>query len=563
MFAPSLSRANFLRGSAGLLVAQAMGGAARAQAVSAAAVLYAPTDYRAREPGKSGGTLRVSVATDTGILDPHALAATNVQWIGRILFDNLVYLDESGNITPWLAKDWTISPDGKTYTFALRDDVTFSDGSKFNAEAVLLNLQHMRDPKTKSPLAGTYIQPYASGRIVDEYIFEATLHQAYSPFLNVLAQSWLAMESPKVIREHPASLLYHPVGSGPFVLENYAPQQGMSFVRRPDYNWSPSLIGHQGPAYLDRLEFEFVPDASVRYFSLASGEYHFTTDVPPQAAAAIDAQPDLVMTDRIRMGAPFRPIAFNVTKPPFDDIRVRRAVARALNRDGMTQIAGFGLFRPVSNFLSETTQYFDDKSSAQLSYDTNAAAALLDEAGWTGRDADGYRTKNGTRLGARIAMTTAAASVPVLVQVQADLRTAGFELTLDAVPIGTAQLMRNNGDYQAMSGGVWHTNTPDALYINYHGSQIPNATHAGQNVSQLNDPQLNALLDQARLSHDPEVLKPLYAAAQARLIELVPAVPIYENQTVVAYHKTLQGVIYDTSHETPHFETIWFGERTA
>jgi len=563
MLTPHLSRSSFLRGSVGLLVAQAIGGSARAEGVTEAPVLYAPSDYRASGAGKAGGTLKVSVATDTGTLDPHALSATNVQWIGRILFDNLVYLDETGNITPWLAKSWTISPDGTIYTFYLRDDVTFSDGSKFNAAAVLLNLQHMRDPKTKSPLAGTYIEPYASGRIVDEYTFEATLHEPYSPFLNVLAQSWLAMESPEVIAKHPASLLYHPVGSGPFVLESYTPQQGMIFFRRPDYNWGPALIGHQGPAYLDRLEFEFVPDASVRYFSLASGEYHFTIDVPAQAGAAIAAQPDLVLENRIRMGAPNRPIAFNVTKPPFEDVRIRRGVAKTINRDGITEIAGFGLYRQISNFLSETTQFFDDSASGQLSYDPAAAGVLFDEAGWPSRDAEGYRTKDGERLSARIAITSSVTSLPTLVQIQSDLRAGGFELVFDAMPAGTAQLLRNNGNYQMMSGGVWHTNTPDALYINYHGSQIPNATHAGQNVSQLNDQRLNDLLEGARLTTDPATLKSLYAAAQARLIELVPAVPVYENQTIVAYHKALRGVIYDTSHETPHFETIWFGDDAA
>jgi len=558
-----LSRSRFLRGTAGALAASVMGSMVRVQNTAAAAFAYAPSDYRVQGAGKFGGRLRVSVATDTGTLDPHALAATNVQWIGRILFDNLVYLDELGNITPWLAKSWTVSPNGMVYTFNLRDDVTFSDGARFNAEAVLLNLEHMRNPATKSPLAGTYIQPYATGRILDEYTFEATLHMPYSPFLNVLAQSWLAMESPKAIREHPESLLYHPVGSGPFVLETYAPQQGMSFIRRPDYNWSPPFIGHHGPAYLDRLEFEFVPDASVRYFSLASGEYDFTTDVPAQAATAIGGDEALVLTDRVRMGAPNRPLAFNTTKAPFDDVRVRRAAALAIDRDGIALIAGFGLYRPIANFLSETTQYFDSSAGGQLAYDMDAANRLLDEAGWIGRDAAGYRTKNGERLAFRIAVTPAAASVPVLVQIQADLRSVGFALTLDEMPVGTAQLLRNSGDYQAMSGGVWHTNTPDALYINYHGTQIPSATQAGQNTSRLNDPQLNDLLARARKSNDSTVQKPLYAQAQARLIELVPAVPAYENQSVVAYNKSVRGVVYDTSHQTPHFETMWLAERTV
>ena len=554
-----LSRSTFLRGGVGLTALFAS-----ARPVLADAPLDLPVGgHREISPGRPGGTLRVSVATDIGSLDPHALSATNVQWIGRILFDNLVYLDEQGMPSPWLAKSWIISPDGKTYTFSLRDDVTFSDGAKFNAEAVLINLEHMRAPATKSPLAGTYIQPYASGRVVDEFTFEATLRAAYSPFLNVLAQSWLAMESPKTITECPASLAYHPVGSGPFILESYKPQLGMSFIRRPDYNWSAPVTGHQGAAYLDRLEFEFVPDASVRYFSLASGEYDFTTDVPAQAAAAAQADQALTLTNRVRMGCPNRAIAFNVTKPPFDDLRVRRATALAMDRDGVAEIAGFGTYRPIANFLSETTQYYDASAASSLAYDPDEANRLFDEAGWTGRDADGYRNRNGERLGAKIAITSTLSSIPVIVEIQSDLCRVGFDLQLEALPSGQLLQQRNAGQYQAMSGGVWHTNTPDALYINYHGSQIPGWKQGGQNTSRLNDPQLNTLLEQARETNDTGALRSLYAQAQARLIELVPAVPLYDNHTVIAYGSHVRGVIYDTSHETPHFETIWLDEGAA
>jgi peptide/nickel transport system substrate-binding protein len=123
--------------------------------------------------------------------------------------------------------------------------------------------------------------------------------------------------------------------------------------------------------------------------------------------------------------------------------------------------------------------------------------------------------------------------------------------------MGQLLQQRNAGRYQAMTGGVWHTNTPDALYINYHGSQIPDGTRGGQNISRLDDPQLNTLLEQARETNDAGALRSLYAQAQARLIELVPAVPLYDNHTVIAFANHVRGVIYDTSHETPHFETIW------
>ncbi|MGO9817147.1 MAG: ABC transporter substrate-binding protein [Acidocella sp.] len=553
-----LTRSAFLRGGAGAAALLAAG-AARADAP-----LGLPSGgYRETQPGRPGGTLRASVALDIGALDPHALYATNVEWIGRLLFDNLVYLDEQGRPAPWLATSWTISPDGKTYTFSLRDDVTFSDGAKFNAEAVLLNLEHMRAPATKSPLAATYIQPYASGRVVDEYTFEATLHAPYSPFLYVLAQAWLAMESPKVIKERPLSLNTNPIGSGPFILDSYMPQLGMSFTRRPDYNWSPPVTGHKGPAYLDRLEFEFVPDASVRYFSLASGEYDLTIDLPPQAGAAALANPALAVTNRVRMGCPNRAIAFNVAAPPFDDIRVRRAAALAMDRSGIAQIAGFGLYRPIANFLSETTPFYDASAAGALAYDPAHANALLDEAGWTGRDAEGYRTKAGTRLAASVAIAVGVTSIPVMVEIQSDMRRVGFDLQLEALPTGMLLQQRIAGQYQAMSGGVWHTNTPDALYINYHGSQIPTFHEGGQNTSRLNDPALNALLEQAREATDTAALTALYAQAQARLIELVPAVPLYDNQSLIGFGTRVRGVIYDTSHETPHFETIWLQESAA
>jgi peptide/nickel transport system substrate-binding protein len=222
-------------------------------------------DYReSGVPGRNGGTIRISAAADTGTLDLHAISHTNAQWLGRLIYDNLVYLDEQGNPTPWLANSWTISPDGKTYTFHLRRGVTFSDGAPFDAEAVLVNLEHMRDPKTKSPLAAAYIAPYVSGRVVDRYTFEATLREPYAPFLNVLAQSWLAMMSPKAIREHPETLASKPVGSGPFVVESYVRQQGINLRRRKDYAWAPPYLAHRGPAYVDRIDVAFVPEALIR-----------------------------------------------------------------------------------------------------------------------------------------------------------------------------------------------------------------------------------------------------------------------------------------------------------
>ena len=522
---------------------------------------YAAEDYREAAPGKPGGTLRISTASDTTTLDVHSISHGNVQWLGRILFDCLLYQDEQGNISPWLAKSWDISPDGKTYTFHLRDDVTFSDGEKFNARAVQINLEHMRDPATKSPLAAAYIAPYVNGRIVDEYTFEAHLREPYSPFLDVLAQSWLSMISPRQILEAPKSIAEHAIGSGPFVLESYTRDQGATFVRRKGYNWAPPVTRHNGEAYLDRLELSIVPEPMIRFSALESGQSDFTVDAPAQNARAIRSNPDLQMSSRIRKANPFRSLTFNVEQFPFQDVQVRRAVAKAIDRDGLAWITGFGEYQPKSDFLAANTRYYDPTFKDVLAYDVAEANRILDQAGWGERDARGYRVKDGQRLSARLLMyETGAFPGSVAVAIQADLKKVGFELAIDLLPLAQVTERRYASNFQAIAGGYWHTNTPDGLYILYHSNAISTPKLIGQNAGRFRDDALDAALSAARRSTDPVELAALYRTAQQRLVETVPAVPVYESHVLVAYRKAVRGVIFDTSHNTPFFTSIWLDQ---
>ncbi|ABR91241.1 ABC-type transport system, periplasmic component [Janthinobacterium sp. Marseille] len=519
---------------------------------------YAPEDYYQKGEGKSGGTLRATVAADTTTFDVHSISHGNVQWLGRILYDGLVYQDEQGNISPWLAKSWEISPDGKTYTFHLRDDVTFSDGVRFNAEAVQVNLEHMRDPATKSPLAAAYIRPYLRGRIVDEYTFEATLSEPYSPFLDVLAQSWLSMISPKQIRENPKSIAEHPIGSGPFVLESYVRAQGANFVKRADYNWAPPVVRHKGPAYLDRIELTFVPEAMIRYSSLQSAQSDFTLDAPAQNAQAIRADPALRFHSRVRKGNPFRSLTLNVEKAPFNDVQIRKALALAIDREGVAWITGFGEYEPKSDFLAANSRYYDPSFKNALTYNVAEANRLFDQAGWTTRDDKGYRTKDGKRLSATVLITeNPAFPNSVAVAIQADARKVGFELNIELLPLAVITDRRYVGDYQALGGGYWHTNTPDGLYILYHSNSIASEKLIGQNSSRLRDAELDDVLERARKSNDPVELKALYSQAQRRLTEVVPAIPSYESIHMIAYRSYVKGVVFDTSHNTPLFIGVW------
>lgn len=534
-----------------------------ASSLPADAVLaYPVSDYQESGPGRDGGTLRVSTPTDNGSLDFNLLADTSTKWMGRLVLDNLVYLDHEGNVTPWLATSWTISPDGKTYVFQLRQGVTFSDGAPFDAEAVRVNLERIRDPATKARMTTAYIAPYIDGVVLDSHTFQANLREPYSAFLNVLAQAWLGLVSPKAIRENPRGLLERPIGSGPFVVESYTRQQGIVFVKRRDYAWPPPFMKRrEGPAYLDRIVVDFVPEALLRYAGLSSGQHDFTTDAPPQNAAAIRADPGLVLSSRVNLGNPVRNPTFNVTQPPFDDVRVRRAVAHAIDREALALLAGFGEFRVKADYLSATTRYYDPSFNDVLRYDVAEANRLLDEAGWTARDAAGYRTQNGRRLFAEMLVSETSTSPGTnIIAIQADLKKIGFEILLTQLPQNQILERRNANHYQLLGGGYWHTNTPDGLFIVYHGEQV-SPTYTGQNSSRLQDAALDDLLTRARHATDPVVLRELYSQAQRRLTELVPAVPVYENHTLIAYRRNVRGVVHDTSHNTPVFACVWLAEK--
>ena len=522
---------------------------------------YPASDFVEQRVGERGGTLRVSASSDAGSFDIHAQSNGNMQWLGRILFDCLVYQAEDGTLTPWLAKSWDISPDGLTYTFHLRDDVTFSDGERFDAEAVRVNLEHMRDPKTKSPLSAAYIAPYLQGRVVDDFTFEATLRTPYAPFLDVLSQAWLGMISPRQILDAPKSIASQPIGTGPFVLTGWVRDQGASFARRSGYHWAPPAIGHPGEAYLDGIELSYVPEAMIRYTSLEAADSDMALDAPAQNAAAIRANPALTLRNRIRKGNPARSITFNVERAPFDDVQVRQAVAKAIDREGLAWISGFGEYLAKGDFLAVNTPGYDPVARDALAFDPTAAGRLLDAAGWTGRDSQGFRTRDGQRLGATLlTYDNPAFPANVSVAAQADLRKVGFDLQIELLPITRVMALRYAGDFDAIGGGYWHTNTADGLYILYHSQSIPSARMIGQNVGHFRDASLDQLLGDARRSTDPAQRRALYRQAQQRLAETVPAVPSVESQMLLAYRNAVGGVLFDGSHNVPLFTSVWLAK---
>ncbi len=503
----------------------------------------------------NGGTLNLSMSADPLCLDPHAISSDVEQIFGRILFDNLTYLDQKGNPAPWLAESWQVSADQKTYTFKLRKGVTFSDGEPFNAAAVVANFEHMLDPATRSPLAGPYIAPYERSVILDEYTLEVHLKTPYTPLLDVLAQGWLGLLSPKAIKgSTPAQLCEKPVGSGPFVLTSYTKTQGATFAKRKGYDWAPPLLGFKGEAFLDGINVSWVGQDAVRYNSLASGQYQATGYVPAQNAAAVKADKNLVYSNVNRIGLPYT-IEFNTERAPFNDIKVRQAFVAAVNIPVVVQTVGFGERVQATSFVDRVTKYYD-KNVQLPGFDAKKANDLLDQAGWTARNADGYRTKDGKELAVSWPVSQTATIAPIYDLIQAQVKAVGIRVNIELLPAAQNTTRRYAGDYD-LSHGVWHTNTPDVLYIKYATFSIPTAERLGQNTSRLRDAQLDGWLEQARQSNDAATLRDLYRKVQNRLAELTPGFPVYDNSVLWAFSTKLHQVVVDTSHGTPYFTYAW------
>lgn len=542
-----------------MLGALAIGLPATAACAGAKAALYfSETDYFQQSPGCPGGVLQTSASYEPGSFDIHKLLAGNMIWQGRLVYDSLVYLDAAGSPTPWLARSWWQSPDRRVYRFHLRRDVTFSDGTSFNAAAVQINFERIKALGPKSHISNAYLGSYSEGRIVDEFTFEARFATPYPSFLQFLAQTWMGFISPQQIQHDPGSIAAQPVGTGPFVVADYNPGKQIVFKRRPDYNWSPAYIGHSGAAYLDEVILDVIPDDTARADRLLTGRHGLTFEAPAASAAAFRADNGFVFSNRVRQGSPMRSLSFNPARFPFSDVRIRSAAALAIDREAITRQLSAGEFLPKNDYLGTNTPGYDGAFRNVLAYDPVKANALLDAAGWQQRGADGIRTQDGRRLSAVLATTGSERTPPAsVVMMQSDLRKAGLELNLQAVaPAGLPKLIQS-GDYDALTGGWWSANSPDVLFLLYHSSQFRRQAALGQNTAALADPKLDALLLRAWQTIDRQERAAVYDEVQGLLTALVPVVPLHESHHLSAHSKDIKGIIFDTVHNTPLLTAAW------
>jgi peptide/nickel transport system substrate-binding protein len=506
----------------------------------------------------SGGTLIYATDREPQCLDPQSLGDMPQVFVAEQFLDSLVSMDDKGRIGPWLAKSWELSADGLVYTFHLREDVHFTDGTPLTAEAVRANLDHMIDAQTQSGTAKNYVvRHYVRTDILDEHTAAVHLSSPYAAFLEVLSQGFLGIESPAALKRPEQANCESPVGSGPFKVVRWDRQNQIVLERNPDYAWGPPTALHQGPAYLDRIVWKIIPDPSVRFGSLQSGDVDVIDNLPPESHGPARRNPDITLVLRNRPGNPTHG-TFNTTREPFADPRVREAFVRAANVGGALKSVFFGEFPRAEGPLSSVTPFYSADFEHAQDYDPDRAGRLLDEAGWTQRDAEGYRTKNGRRLSVEIPEDEfmSVSERALWEQLQASTKTVGFAVDLEPVSHSVAMKRMYLGWDYDVGIGYWNTNTPDVLRFVF-GSDFANAAPFHSNGSGFRDPAFDRILRQALETQDEEARRRLYYEAQKIISQQYLQLTTYPQSTRLGIYKTAHGVRVEPSLTITYLYDAW------
>ncbi len=498
---------------------------------------------------EGGGTVTMAVNQEGVTLDPNKGSSRYEDLVRVNIFDLLVEKNENNEYLPWLATDWEISPDGKTYTFTLRDDVTFHDGTPFNAEAVKFNFDRIVDPELASLKAVGLMGSYQSSEVLEEFVLQVNFANAYPAFLDALSQPAMSLNSPTAVAEWGEDYGQHPVGTGPFVFEEWVQGETITMTRNPDYNWPRPTATHTGPANIETLIYRLVPEGSSRYTTLMTGEVDATIRVPEQNVQELLGHDDFALIRSVVTGSPVM-VMLNANKFPTDDVLVRQAIQHIVPREDIGATSFFNAAELAYGPISTINPGYSDVVEGYYAYDPDAAIALLEDAGWSELGDDGIRVKDGQRLSMEyIGFSGSPTTDSAMQLLQAEMKAVGIELNLTFSTGSDIQRARSEGDHN-LCHLTWMASDPSFMSIMFHSKNI-----GGWNFTHYADVMLDQMLDAAEFEIDPAVRMEQYADIQEYVTsEALYFATVAQMQTL-AVRNGIAGFALDAHGEHP----IWYG----
>ncbi|HEY3355102.1 MAG TPA: ABC transporter substrate-binding protein [Polyangia bacterium] len=475
-----------------------------------------------------GESLIVGRASDPLSLDPARTTDSESIETCEQVFEHLVrYRFDSMEIEPALATHWEVAPNGREWTFHLRTGVTFHDGTPLTADAVVWSLERQRDPSHRDHKPDFVYWESSFRNIqkiekVDELTVRITIERPYAPFLANLAMFPVSILSPGAVRRAGEGYDRHPVGTGPFRFVEWIPGERLVLTANP-YYWG-------GAPKLEYLVFRPIRDARQRLQAMEGNAVDVAYGLAPHDIPYVRLHPDLMLHRAPGNNVAY--LAMNTQKPPFNDVRVRRAVNYAINKVPLTKLIHQGMATPAKGpvppglwgYLADQPDYH---------YDRERARALLREAG--------------VPVGVRPRLYTSADPRPYLPApervariIAYNLREVGLNVEVVSQPLGAHLRSMSNGEHDlCLHGWTGDNGDPDNfLYMLLdRDNTVPGLA---RNVAFYRNGALHGLLIWARESGDRAERVRLYEQAQRIVHEEAPWVPLWHSDFTAVAHRAVR-----------------------
>jgi peptide/nickel transport system substrate-binding protein len=482
--------------------------------------------------GSGSSTLTIGWAEPPDTLNPATTGARDVGPIDVNVFDTLVWLTPGLKVTPDLATKWSVSPDGKTYTFTLRHGVKFQDGTPFNAQSVVANVKYITAKTTQSTIALGLLGPCATATASGEYTVQFHCSTPYAPLLEQLGEPYLGIQSPTAIAKYGKNLGTHLVGTGPFKFVSYTPNQSVVLERNPDYDWAPPAVGTNGPSKISKIVFNIVTNSQARVGSLQSGQSQLIQETPGTYYKVLRSSYNELADPISGMGI-FAPI--NASTFPTNDLAVRQAIMYSINKTAVIQLADNGVFPAQDTPFSTGMLGYDASLAKMYPYDPAKAAQILTADGW--KKVGGTWTKGGKKLALTITAISTVPEYPLIAQaIQNSLQSVGMQVSVqqEAEPAWLASNIKGN---MSLTPLQYIAVDPDALNLWFTPGQYYNWSH-------YTNPQLTKLIHEGETTTNQATRATLYEQAQQIIMQQAVDLPLHANQDLLVYSKNLTGLTY-------------------
>jgi len=478
-----------------------------------------------------GKTLVFGLEAEAPTLDIHV--SPNVYEIAQYLGGSLFIKDaETGEYLPYLAESWSVTPDGMVYEFTLRDDIYFHDGSKLTAQDYAWTFNRAVSVPVQST-AGATLLGMMKAEAVDDLTFKVTMAMPNSTLKDVLSRpTYHQPLSQSAVEASGQDYGRNPVGVGPFVFKEWITGSRLVLEKNPDYSWGPEGAPAEGPD-IEAIEYRFIPEYSTRLAGLESGEIDYLR-LEDKDVARFKDDDNFQLFDRLDSGSGYT-IIMNITKAPFDDVRFRKALNYAVDREILVKVAAMGLAEPSYGPITRgTVGYWDGVEEIGYRYEPDKAAGLLEELGWT-KGTDGILQKDGNQLSLVLdVMGGQTRSAEIL---QQQFKAVGIDISLRQKEMAVLFTDLAKGDFQfALNRYGWIDY--GLLFAMYHPQMIGNMNHTQQSQ----DEMLNSLVGGAVFGPDEETINMTIVESQRRIVDQAYSIPLYTSMFVYALNKRVKGV---------------------